>query len=71
MKLIEKIDSMGGAIEAINNGFIDNEISNSAYKYQKKIDANQKVIIGVNKFKDKDKEMNSFQTIDPVEVEDR
>ena len=35
MKIIEKIDSMGGAIEAINNGFIDNEISNSAYKISK------------------------------------
>ena len=69
MKLIEKIDSMGGAIEAINNGFIGNEISNSAYEYQKKIDSKQKVIVGVNKFKDKDNNMNSFQTIDPVEVE--
>ena len=71
MKLIEKIDSMGGAIEAINNGFIANEISNSAYEYQKKIDANQKVIVGVNKFKDEDKDMNNFQTIDPVEVEEQ
>ena len=71
MKLIEKIDSMGGAIEAISNGFVANEISNSAYEYQKKIDANQKVIVGVNKFKDEDKDMNTFQTIDPVEVEEQ
>ena len=38
-ELIEKIDSMGGAIEAINNGFVEHEISNSAYEYQKSIDS--------------------------------
>ena len=69
MELIKKIDSMGGAIEAINNGFIENEISNSAYEYQKKIDSNQKVIVGVNKFEDVDEDINSLQNIDPVEVE--
>ena len=69
MELIKKIDSMGGAIEAINNGFIENEISNSAYEYQKKIDSNQKVIVGVNKFEDVDEDINSLQNIDPIEVE--
>ena len=69
MKLIDKIDSMGGAIEAINNGFVEHEISNSAYEYQKKIDSNQKVIVGVNKFEDEDKDINRLQNIDPVEVE--
>ena len=71
MNLIEKIDSMGGAIEAISNGFIGNEISNSAYEYQKKVDSNQKVIVGVNKFEDKHEDMQSFQTIDPVEIEEQ
>ena len=50
-ELIGKIDSMGGAIEAINNGFVEHEISSSAYEYQKNIDSNQKIIVGVNKFK--------------------
>jgi len=71
MNLIEKIDSMGGAIEAINNGFISNEISNSAYEYQKKVDSNQKVIVGINKFEEKDEDMQSFQTIDTVEIEEQ
>ena len=69
MNLIEKIDSMGGAIEAINNGFVGNEISNSAYEYQKKVDSNQKIIVGVNKFEDEDEDSNSIQNIDLVEVE--
>ena len=71
MKLIEKIDSMGGAIEAIKNGFVNNEISNSAYEYQKKVDSNQKVIVGINKFEEKDEDMQSFQTIDTVEIEEQ
>ncbi len=69
MELIEKIDSMGGAIEAINNGFIDNEISNSAYEYQKKIDSNEQIVVGVNKFEDKDEDLKNLQNIDPKEVE--
>lgn len=68
-ELIGKIDSMGGAIEAINNGFVEHEISNSAYEYQKNIDSNQKIIVGVNKFEDEDEDINSLQNIDPVEVE--
>jgi methylmalonyl-CoA mutase N-terminal domain/subunit len=68
-ELIEKIDTMGGAIEAIHNGFVEHEISNSAYEYQKDIDSNKKIIIGVNKFKDEDEDINSLQNIDPVEVE--
>ena len=71
MNLIEKIDSMGGAIEAINNGFVSNEISNSAYEYQKKVDSNQKIIVGVNKFEEEDEDMQSFQTIDTVEIEEQ
>jgi len=67
-ELIEKIDSMGGAIEAINNGFVEHEISSSAYEYQKNIDSNQKIIVGVNKFEDADEDINSLQNIDPVEV---
>ena len=69
MELIEKIDSMGGAIEAIDNGFIESEISHSAFEYQKRVDSNQKIIVGVNKFEDADEDINSLQDIDPVEVE--
>ena len=46
--LIEKIDSIGGAISAIENGFIDNEITNSAYQYQKEVENNERFIVGVN-----------------------
>lgn len=49
-ELIAKIDAMGGSVEAIEQGFIQNEIAKSAYQYQKNIESNEKIIVGVNKF---------------------
>jgi methylmalonyl-CoA mutase N-terminal domain/subunit len=41
---------MGGAVNAIENGFIQQEIANSAYQYQKEVESAERVIVGVNKF---------------------
>jgi methylmalonyl-CoA mutase N-terminal domain/subunit len=49
-QLIEKIDVMGGSVPAIEQGFIQNEIARSAYEYQRQIENNEKIIVGVNKF---------------------
>jgi len=49
-KYIEKIDSMGGAIAAIKNAYMQKEIQDSSYKYQLAIESGEKVIVGVNKF---------------------
>ena len=49
-QLIEEIDVMGGSIAAIENGFMQNEIAHSAYVFQNKIESNEKIIVGVNKF---------------------
>jgi methylmalonyl-CoA mutase N-terminal domain/subunit len=49
-KLIEKIDAMGGAVKAIEQGFIQDEIARSAYKYNQDIENGDKIIVGVNKF---------------------
>ncbi len=47
---IEKIDKLGGAVEAISRGFQQKEIQDSAYAYQKSIESSDLVIVGVNKF---------------------
>lgn len=47
---INKIDALGGAVQAIEKGFIQSEIQKSAYIYQKDIEANKRIIVGVNKF---------------------
>ncbi|KAB0667466.1 methylmalonyl-CoA mutase family protein [Oryzomonas japonica] len=50
MEYIEKIDQLGGAVEAISRGFQQKEIQDSAYAYQKAIESSDMVIVGVNKF---------------------
>ncbi len=47
---IDKIDSLGGAVEAISRGFQQKEIQDSAYAYQRAIETDDMIIVGVNKF---------------------
>ncbi|NJD90968.1 MAG: methylmalonyl-CoA mutase [Geobacter sp.] len=47
---IEKIDNLGGAVEAISRGFQQKEIQDSAYAYQRSIETDDLIIVGVNKF---------------------
>jgi len=54
-ELIERIDAMGGSVSAIEQGFIQNEIAHSAYEYQRQVETNEKIIVGVNKFQIEEK----------------
>ncbi|MDY0039799.1 MAG: methylmalonyl-CoA mutase family protein [Desulforhabdus sp.] len=47
---IKKIDSMGGTLAAIEQGFIQKEIQNSAYRFQKEIESGERVYVGINKY---------------------
>ena len=47
---IETIDSMGGALAAIEQGFIQREIQDSAYQYQREIERKDRIVVGVNRF---------------------
>lgn len=49
---LEKIEAMGGAIAAIESGFYQKELADAAYKYQKGVDNEERIIVGVNKFTD-------------------
>ena len=53
---IDQIDKMGGAVAAIEKGFIQKEIADSAYRYQKEIESGQRIIVGLNKFQVKEEE---------------
>lgn len=53
---IEKIEAMGGAVKAIEAGFIQKEIARSAYEYQMKIERKEKIIVGVNEFRTDEKQ---------------
>ena len=47
---IRKIDEMGGMVKAIERGYPQMEIAEAAYRFQRQIDANEKVIVGVNRY---------------------
>ncbi|QDA32501.1 methylmalonyl-CoA mutase [Thermococcus indicus] len=50
LKYIEKIQKMGGMMRAIERGYIQKEIAESAYKYQKEVEEKKRIIVGVNEF---------------------
>lgn len=47
---IQKIDALGGAVSAIEQGYMQKEIANSSYLFQTAVERNEKIIVGVNKF---------------------
>lgn len=64
-KYLKKIQKMGGALEAVEQGFFQNEIRNNAYKLKKEIDEKTRIIVGVNKFQDKSDVEPKLNIIDP------
>ena len=69
MEKIAEIDSMGGAIEAINSGFIEREISKSAYEYQKLLESEKRIIVGINKFQNEEEHVGDLLDIDLNKVD--
>ena len=61
---IHKIDEMGGAVAAIEAGYIQKEIAASAYQYQRDIESSDKVIVGVNKFTIEEPPFENLFTVD-------
>ena len=66
-KYIDKIDSIGGALAAIEKGFQQREIQESSYRYQKEVEAEERVIVGVNKFVAPYSKIKSLLRINPAE----
>ena len=65
MSYIEKIDAMGGAVKAIESGYIQQEIADSAYQYQKEIETNQRILVGVNEFQVREEPLKDILRIPP------
>lgn len=61
---IDKIDAMGGSVNAIENGYIQNEIAAAAYNYQIEVEEAGRVIVGVNKFTQKEEMFTDTLKID-------
>jgi len=64
-KYIEQIDGMGGAVASIEKGFMQREITESAYRFQKEVEAKKRVVVGVNDFKSEEEAPMKLLQIDP------
>ncbi|MEX2105005.1 MAG: methylmalonyl-CoA mutase family protein, partial [Bacilli bacterium] len=62
---IERIDQLGGAVQAVEQGFMQREIHQTAYETQKKIESGEEVIIGLNKFRTHQDAKPTLHRIDP------
>jgi len=61
---IKKIDELGGAVVAIEKGYIQKEIQESAYKWQMEVENKQRIIVGVNQFQIKEKPPEGLLRVD-------
>lgn len=62
---IEKIDELGGAVKAIEKGFVQQEIQDSAYRYQMEIESGRRIVVGVNKFQTQEEPPKDLLRVDP------
>ncbi|NBG88550.1 acyl-CoA mutase large subunit family protein [Isachenkonia alkalipeptolytica] len=65
LKYIEKIDELGGAPEAIEQGYIQKEIMDSSYNYQKELEKEERIVVGMNKFQVDEKPVEGLLKVDP------
>ncbi|HEY2544408.1 MAG TPA: methylmalonyl-CoA mutase family protein [Gaiellaceae bacterium] len=64
-ELIERIDELGGAVEAIEQGFVQSEIEHAAFDWQQQVERGERIIVGVNRYREDEPERVELQRIDP------
>ena len=69
MLIINRIDEIGGSIAAIENGYIENEITRSAYEYQRQVEEKERLVVGVNIHEKEDLSEQHIQNIDSKKVD--
>ena len=62
---LEEIDALGGTLAALEGGFQQRQIQESAYRTQRAVDAGEQVVVGVNRFRDESSTTPPTQKIDP------
>jgi methylmalonyl-CoA mutase, N-terminal domain len=65
-ELIERVDELGGAVAAIEQGFVQDEIEQAAFRWQQEVEAGERVIVGVNRFTEGEDESIELHRIDPA-----
>ena len=69
-ELIDRVDELGGAVAAIEQGFVQAEIEASAYRYQSEVESGERVVVGVNRFDEEEAGRVEILQVDP-ETEQR
>ncbi len=64
-ELVERIDELGGAVAAIEQEWVQREIEESAFRYTQEVEANERVIVGVNRYAEAEEGRVELQRIDP------
>jgi methylmalonyl-CoA mutase N-terminal domain/subunit len=64
-ELIERVDEIGGSVEAIEQGFVQREIEDAAYRHTAAVEAGEKVIVGVNRYQEDEAEPIELHRLDP------
>jgi methylmalonyl-CoA mutase N-terminal domain/subunit len=65
-KLIEQVDELGGAVAAVEAGWVQNEIETSAFRWQQEVESGERTIVGVNRFVSDSASEIELQGIDPA-----
>ncbi len=65
-KYIAQIDAMGGAVRAIEGGYMQREIQDAAYEYQRGVESNERIVVGVNQFQMDEPAPKGLLTVDPA-----
>jgi len=63
---IERVDAMGGMLRAIETGYVQREIQKAAYEYQQSVERNERIIVGVNRYRTERQEPIPVLRIDPA-----
>ena len=69
MLTIDEIDEIGGSIAAIENGYVENEITRSAYEYQRQVEEKESFVVGVNIHEKEDLSEQHIQNIDSKKID--
>ena len=64
LRYLSRIDELGGTLKAIETGYIQNEIQNSAYEYQRAVETGDRIVVGVNRFRQEERAIPTFR-LDP------
>src|SRR5438045_4917198 len=68
---LDKIDALGGTLHAIESGYIQREIQNSAYNYQRAVETKDAIVVGVNQFTNEEESNVKTLRVDPASEHDQ